>query len=189
MHALVCLWAVFVGPITGRTRRRHRSGGGFFFLLEQCYFFGADCDVLLPVTGWDRNPFARLTVCCGDGGSRHSDLCLFRMAVLGTVIGRRFCGSGAAAFRPGHEPIRLRTASIAGLVLGLATVVRPTNVLAIPVFAGAVLVRDGKPALRAVFALCATSAIGVLALLAHNALFFGGPFQFGYPAAAEGASA
>lgn len=97
-----------------------------------------------------------------------------------------FVGAALLLFGRGHEPIRLRTASIAGLVLGLATVVRPTNVLAIPVFAGAVLVRDGKPALRAVFALCATSAIGVLALLAHNALLFGGPFQFGYPAAAEG---
>jgi hypothetical protein len=49
------------------------------------------------------------------------------------------------------------------------------------------LLRDGKPALRAAFLLCATSAIGVAILLAHNAVLFGGPFQFGYPAAAEGA--
>jgi hypothetical protein len=83
--------------------------------------------------------------------------------------------------------ISLRHAVFAGLALGLATIVRPTNVLAIPVFALALLVRDGKPALRAVFALCVASAIGVGALLAHNALLFGGPFQFGYPTTAEGA--
>jgi hypothetical protein len=81
----------------------------------------------------------------------------------------------------------LQTASVAGLVLGLATIIRPTNVLAIPVFAVAVLVREGKPALRAAFILGIASAIGVGALLAHNALLFGGPFEFGYPATAEGA--
>jgi hypothetical protein len=98
-----------------------------------------------------------------------------------------FAGVALLLFGRGHAPIALRTASIAGLVLGLATLVRPTNVLAIPVFALAVLVRDGKPALRAAFLLCATSGIGVMALLARNALLFGNPFQFGYPTAAEGA--
>lgn len=86
-----------------------------------------------------------------------------------------------------HEPISLRTAAIAGLVLGLATVVRPTNVLAIGAFALAVFVRDGRAALRTAIVLCATATIGVAVLLAHNALLFGSPFAFGYPAAAEGA--
>ncbi len=100
-----------------------------------------------------------------------------------------FVGVALLLFGHGDKnaPITLRTASIAGLILGLATIVRPTNVLAIPVFAVAVLVRDGKPALRAAFLLCAASAIGVAILLAHNAVLFGGPFQFGYPASAEGA--
>jgi len=98
-----------------------------------------------------------------------------------------FVGVALLLFGRGHAPIALGTASIAGLVLGLATLVRPTNAIAIPVFALAVLLRDGKPALRSAFLLCATSGIGVLALLAHNALLFGGPFQFGYPTAAEGA--
>jgi hypothetical protein len=98
-----------------------------------------------------------------------------------------FVGVALLLFGRGREPISLRTGLIAGLVLGLATIVRPTNVLAIPVFAAAVLLRDGKPALRAAFALCAASAIGVLTLLAHNALLFGGPLEFGYPTAAEGA--
>jgi hypothetical protein len=98
-----------------------------------------------------------------------------------------FMGVALLLFGRCHEPITLRTALIAGLILGLATIVRPTNVLAIPVFAAAVLVRDGKPALRPAFILCAASAIGVALLLAHNALLFGGPFQFGYPTTAEGA--
>ena len=88
---------------------------------------------------------------------------------------------------PSGEPISPRTAAIAGLFLGLATVVRPTNVLAIGVFVLAIFARDGKPALRAAFVLCTMSAIGVAVLLAHNALLFGSPFAFGYPAAAEGA--
>lgn len=98
-----------------------------------------------------------------------------------------FVGVALLLFGRGQEAISLKKASIAGLILGLATIVRPTNVLAIAAFAVALLVRDGKPALRAAFVLGATSAIGVATLLAHNALLFGGPFEFGYPVAAEGA--
>ena len=83
--------------------------------------------------------------------------------------------------------ISLRAATFAGLVLGLSTIIRPTNVLAIGIFAAAVLLRDRKGGLRAAFALCAASVFGVGILLAHNAVLFGSPFQFGYPAAAEGA--
>jgi len=90
-----------------------------------------------------------------------------------------------------RQPIRLRNALIAGLIIGLATMVRPTNVLAIPVFAAAVFVRDGKrdgrSSLRTAFFFCAASAVGVAPLLLYNALLFGGPFQFGYPTMAEGA--
>jgi hypothetical protein len=49
------------------------------------------------------------------------------------------------------------------------------------------LMSDGKAALRATFAFCAASALGVAILLAHNALLFGSPLAFGYPAIAEGA--
>lgn len=98
-----------------------------------------------------------------------------------------FMGVALLLFGRGHEAVGWRAAFVAGVILGLATIVRPTNVLAIPVFAAAVLVRDGKPALRAALLLCAASAIGVALLLAHNMLLFGGPFQFGYPTAAEGA--
>lgn len=98
-----------------------------------------------------------------------------------------FTGVALLLFGYGQDPIPLSRAAIAGLVLGLATIVRPTNVLAVAAFAAAVLVRDGKPALRSAFVLCATSALGVFALLAHNAILFGGPFEFGYPTTAEGA--
>ncbi len=98
-----------------------------------------------------------------------------------------FTGVALLLFGCGYDPIPFGRAAIAGLVLGLGTMVRPTNVLAIAVFAAAVLVRDGRPAFRTAFVLVATSAIGILALLTHNALLFGGPFEFGYPATAEGA--
>lgn len=98
-----------------------------------------------------------------------------------------FTGVALLLFGRGRDPIPLNRAAIAGLVLGLATIVRPTNVLAIGVVAAAVLVRDGKPGLRSAFVLCATSAIGVLTLFAHNTVLFGGPFEFGYPTTAEGA--
>ena len=92
-----------------------------------------------------------------------------------------FMGVAWLLFGGGREPISLRKALVAGLILGLATMVRPTDGLAIPVFAAAVLVREGKAALRS------AAAVGVGILLIHNAVLFGSPFQFGYPAAAEGA--
>ena len=98
-----------------------------------------------------------------------------------------FMGVVLLLFGRGRQAITWRAALLSGLILGLATIVRPTNVLAIPAFAAAILVRDGKAAVRAAFLLCAASAIGVALLFAHNTLLFGGPFQFGYPTAAEGA--
>jgi hypothetical protein len=97
-----------------------------------------------------------------------------------------FLGVAYCLFGRGPGPIGPKAAAIAGLLLGCATLVRPTNVLAIGVFAAALLVRDGKAARRTSLLLCATSTIGVGALLLHNAILFGGPFQFGYPTAAEG---
>jgi hypothetical protein len=87
----------------------------------------------------------------------------------------------------GSREIALPTAVIAGLVLGLVTLVRPTNILAIAVFAAAILARDGIAALKSAFAFCAAAAVGVALLLTHNAILFGSPFAFGYPAVAEGA--
>jgi hypothetical protein len=85
------------------------------------------------------------------------------------------------------RPISPPRAASAGLILGLSTLVRPTNVLVIGVFLAAMFASHGRPALRAAFTFCAASAVGVAILLAHNTILFGGPFAFGYPAAAEGA--
>ncbi len=103
------------------------------------------------------------------------------------------------------RPISLRTAAIGGLILGLGTLVRPTNVIAVAVFALAVMMKNGEAGGRpsvaprfsaltwarrgvpASLALCAASTVGVAILLAHNALLFGSPLAFGYPAVAEGA--
>jgi len=95
-----------------------------------------------------------------------------------------FTGSACLIFA---APATLRSTAFAGLLLGLAALVRPTNILAIAIFVLALIAREGKTALRPAFTLCAASAIGIVILLAHNALLFGGPFAFGYPAAAEGA--
>jgi len=108
------------------------------------------------------------------------------------------------------QPISPQTAALAGLILGLSTLVRPTNGLAIVVFTVAIFVHmwgrgsapskrgeaplphqtaghDERTALRLAFLFCAASAIGIIILLAHNAILFGSPFAFGYPAAAENA--
>jgi hypothetical protein len=85
------------------------------------------------------------------------------------------------------ESVPLPTAAIAGLILGLATIIRPTNVLAIVVFGLALLAHNGKRGLRAAFAMGAASAVGVGILLVHNTVLFGGPLTFGYPTVAEGA--
>jgi len=98
-----------------------------------------------------------------------------------------FAGVALVLFGGGSESISLKTAAIAGLLLGLATLIRPTSVVAIAVFAVAILIRDGKTGLRATFSLCAASAIGIAILMVHNTILFGGPLSFGYPTTAEGA--
>jgi hypothetical protein len=55
------------------------------------------------------------------------------------------------------------------------------------VFALAILLRDGKPALRKAFALCAASAIGVAALLSITHGCSATRFSSDIPTAAEGA--
>jgi hypothetical protein len=98
-----------------------------------------------------------------------------------------FTGIACLLFARKTDPLSAKTAAIVGLILGLATLVRPTNLLAIVVFATAILVRAGKTALKPAVPFCITSAFGIAILLAHNALLFGSPLAFGYPAVAEGA--
>jgi hypothetical protein len=91
----------------------------------------------------------------------------------------------SSVFAPNADSVPLRTAAVAGLILGLSTLVRPTSVLAVIVFAIAILMCRGDKRLRTAMIFCAAAAIGVAVLLAHNAILFGSPFSFGYPAAAE----
>jgi len=97
-----------------------------------------------------------------------------------------FMGVALLLFWRPIEPISFRTAILAGLILGMATWIRPTNVLAIPVFAAAVLVRDRKRGWWCALVLCATAGAGVLALLSRNAHLFGNAFDFGYPKVTDG---
>lgn len=83
--------------------------------------------------------------------------------------------------------LALSRAASAGVLLGLATLVRPTNILAVAIFAVAILASHGKAAFRAVMIFGACAAIGVAVLLAHNTILFGSPLAFGYPTSAEGA--
>lgn len=91
-----------------------------------------------------------------------------------------FMGVALLLFGP-RDQISLRGAALAGLLLGFAVWVRPRNVLAIPVFAVAVTVRQSKTGWRAAAALCGCAALLTAALLSRNAFLFGNAFDFGYP--------
>jgi hypothetical protein len=99
---------------------------------------------------------------------------LFMAAALSMFTGER------------DKAISAQRAAWAGLCLGVALWVRPTNVLAAAVFLVAVLVRDRKTAQRPVFVFAAiVTALGAAYLL-RNRILFGSPLDFGYPIAAEG---
>jgi hypothetical protein len=83
--------------------------------------------------------------------------------------------------------ISLHTATIAGLLLGLSTMIRATNVLVIAIFGLALLACEGKSGVRPAFGLGFGAVAGVAVLLAHNWILFGSPFTLGYPSTAEGA--
>jgi hypothetical protein len=77
-------------------------------------------------------------------------------------------------------------ALLAGLLLGATLWVRPTHLIAMPVFLMAIIAADRCTGWRT--ALLAALVIGVLGggLLVRNQMLFGTPLDFGYPAAAEG---
>ncbi|MEE8142924.1 MAG: hypothetical protein V3T77_07480 [Planctomycetota bacterium] len=79
-------------------------------------------------------------------------------------------------------------ALLAGICLAVAILVRPVHALAVPVFAGALLLARGTPGARfgASFALGAAAAVGLAALLFLNWHQYGSPWEFGYPEQAEG---
>ncbi len=84
-----------------------------------------------------------------------------------------------------NETISTERALIAGLLLGFGLFIRPTNVLAPFIFIVALIVRDGRRALRPVAVLCvAVGALGIMFLL-RNLHLYGSIFDFGYPKYAE----
>jgi hypothetical protein len=88
-----------------------------------------------------------------------------------------------------ETPIPVWRALSSGALLGAAVWVRPTHVIAVPVFLAAVLLRNQKKQWSAAAAIAAGSGIGVLLLLLRNAYLHGSVFEFGYPVAAESGKA
>jgi hypothetical protein len=83
-------------------------------------------------------------------------------------------------------PASPKRAAIAGMFLGVALWVRPSHLIAAPVFFAALLVRDRKKGLAAAIALALVVGIFGGAYLVRNQIYFGSPFEFGYPDVAEG---
>jgi hypothetical protein len=77
----------------------------------------------------------------------------------------------------------------AGAVLGAAVWVRPTHIIAVPVFLTALFVRERKKGWGPAIALAAVVGMAVALLLWRNAYLRGSLLDFGYPAAAEGGKA
>jgi hypothetical protein len=84
------------------------------------------------------------------------------------------------------DPISPKSAAIAGLLLGLALWIRPTHVIAAPVFLLAVLLRDRRKSLAALVTLAGVVGIFGGAYLLRNQMYFGSLLDFGYPLVAEG---
>jgi hypothetical protein len=99
-------------------------------------------------------------------------------------------GAAAVLFAgPQDVPVPIWRALGAGTLLGAAIWVRPTHVIAVPVFLAAVLVREKSKGWSAATALAVAAGIGAGLLLWRNAYLYGSAFQFGYPSAAEGGKA
>jgi hypothetical protein len=90
-----------------------------------------------------------------------------------------FTGEGAVPSSP-------KLAALAGIFLGVALWVRPSHLIAAPVFFVALLIRDRKKALVAAFTLAVVVGIFGGAYLVRNQIYFGNAFEFGYPDVAEG---
>jgi hypothetical protein len=99
-------------------------------------------------------------------------------------------GAAAVLFAQAQgTPIFISRALGAGALLGGATWVRPTNVIVVPVFLVALLLRGRERRWSAAVALALGAGAGVALLLWRNAYLHGNPFDFGYPSTAEGGKA
>ncbi len=88
--------------------------------------------------------------------------------------------------RDAAEPVDLRSALTAGVLLGIAVLVRPTQVIAAPIFAIALLARDGRKALTTTALAMLPVTLALAGYLYSNYAAFGNPMDFGYPEVAEG---
>jgi hypothetical protein len=79
-----------------------------------------------------------------------------------------------------------KVAAIAGIFLGVALWVRPSHLIAAPVFFLGLLIRDRRRGLPAAIALALVVGIFGGAYLVRNQIYFGNAFEFGYPDVAEG---
>ncbi len=99
-------------------------------------------------------------------------------------------GAAAVLFGlPQGVPIPNCRALGAGALLGAAIWVRPTHVIAVPIFLIALLVREREKGWGPAIALAVAAGAGIGLLLWRNAYLHGNLFEFGYPSAAEGGKA
>lgn len=83
------------------------------------------------------------------------------------------------------DVITIPRAAIGGALLGFAVLVRPTHILAAPIFLIAILVRERRGGLKPLIVAGAVFSFAVAAYLGYNYSVFGSPFQFGYPDSVE----
>jgi len=86
----------------------------------------------------------------------------------------------------GGEPCSTGLAALAGVLLGVTVWVRPSHIIAVPVFFLALLIRDREKSIRAAITLAGVVVIFGGAYLLRNQIYFGNPLDFGYPQVAEG---
>jgi hypothetical protein len=99
-------------------------------------------------------------------------------------------GAAAVLFAsPQGTPIHIARALGAGALLGATIWVRPTHVIALPIFLIALFVRERKKRWSAAAMLAGVAGAFVIVLLWRNAHLHGSSFEFGYPSAAEGGKA
>jgi hypothetical protein len=100
-------------------------------------------------------------------------------ALLLAAVAALFTGGSRPSISPGQ-------AILGGLFLGMALWVRPTHVIAVPVFLAALVIRDRETGWRPALIVGTIVALFGVAYLIRNQYFFGSPFDFGYPEASDG---
>jgi hypothetical protein len=103
---------------------------------------------------------------------------LVAAVLLGVVLVLFSNGDGAE--------ITLQQGLAAGLLLGFAIWVRPTHLIAAPVFLLALLARNREKTLKAAAVLAVVVGCFGAAYLVRNQIYFGNQLDLGYPEAAEG---